>query len=44
VFQNVSQQGITTYKYFVGHSVLIVQSLLKKEKKRDVYELGVAEG
>lgn len=32
------------YKYFVGHSVLMVQSLLENEKKPDVYELGVAEG
>jgi len=32
------------YKYFVGHSALIVQSLLKNEKKPDVCELGVAEG
>jgi hypothetical protein len=32
------------YKYFVGHSALMVQSLLENEKKPDVYELGVAEG
>ena len=32
------------YKYFVGHSALMVQSLLENEKKLDVYELGVAEG
>jgi hypothetical protein len=32
------------YKYFVGHSGLMGQSLLENEKKPDVYELGVAEG
>ena len=32
------------YKYFVGHSALMVQSLLENEKEPDVYELGVAEG
>jgi hypothetical protein len=32
------------YKYFVGHSALMVRSLLESEKKPDVYELGVAEG
>jgi len=32
------------YKYFVGHSGLMVQSLLENEKKPDVYDLGVAEG
>ena len=32
------------YKYFVGHSALMVQSLLENEKKPEVYELCVAEG
>ena len=32
------------YKYFVGHSALMVQSLLENEKKPDVNGLGVAEG
>ena len=32
------------YKYFVGHSAWMVESLLENEKEPDVYELGVAEG
>ena len=32
------------YKYFVGHSALMGQSLLENEKKLDIYELGVADG
>jgi hypothetical protein len=31
------------FKYFVGHSALMVQSLLENEMKPDVYEFGVAE-
>ena len=32
------------YKYFVGHSESMGQSLLENEKKLDIYEMGVADG
>lgn len=32
------------YKYYVGHSALMGQSLLENEKKLDIDELSVAEG
>lgn len=45
-FYTYQNSAMTRYifKYFVGHSAVMDQSLLENEKKLEIHDLGIAEG